>query len=157
MRLDEILKVSRQGMEPDQSGGSLEALWRDRMRFFANSFQKTLTDKEKRQLKHLAHTLKEHTKPVTAYVFDNWWKFACEVRALKGLECQPTQPHLGFLLKYCDIAGTLYLRSIEPPKSPAAVPPKAIPKMTEVSSPESEKPHILTVNELQELLADFKQ
>jgi hypothetical protein len=115
-------------------------------------FKAPLTHKEQGQLKCFALAVGEIAGEVLAYTITNWWHFAHEARAIAGDATCPTQPHIGYLLKYKRIAANLYLQSVAPPTSPTEEKPSQ--ETAEIS--EVDKPYTPTPDELAITMAKFQ-
>lgn len=144
MKLNQIL-AAQKGKPPETITGH----WQKHLGYLEEKCVKPLSAKEKGQLKQLSIKLGESTKPVIDLVFSDWGKFASLAKVKNGLETFPTSPHVGFLLKYYDVAMNYYLQSI----AKVELPPAPKPKVVEVAK---EAPHKLTDDEFQNMLDELK-
>lgn len=84
---------------------SLGIRWQERVaRENGGVWQKTLTQKERGQLKMLANALGSRTHEVMDWAVANWTDFTWKAMDVAGLRASPCQPHIGFLLAHCDVA-----------------------------------------------------
>ena len=84
-------------------------------------FAKSLTLKDKGQLKLLYKSAGDKTLVVIDYAFEAWDHFVTKTKHAKGLEFGPTQPSIGFLLAHHDICWQLIAKKLE-----ASQPAKAL-------------------------------
>ena len=136
--------------------GSLGEFWSARRGdVVKGAYQKPVTQKEHGQLKYLERCLGPRTRPVIAYAVQNWWKFAAKAQAVAGLSTFPTEPHIGFLLKHHGVAMAL----ADSLSAGAQVTPASSKSLVSNAAPviAPEPPHVLTKEELVEMLAGLKE
>ena len=97
----EILKTT--GKDKTQNT-NLEVVWKDLMHTVTGEWQKPWTGEEKGKLKTLRSYLGDQTPKIVRWVIPNWPLFMAYVNQKHKPDWVPGQPHLGFLLKYCDSA-----------------------------------------------------
>ena len=74
-----------------------------------------LTPKERRQLKVLANRWGSLTRELIVCAVTNWDSFTSEVQDEYEPSSYPTEPHIGFLLKYSPIAFAMIDEATMPP------------------------------------------
>lgn len=136
-------------------GGSLPTYWQSRCHDLFEDCQKPLTLKERGQLKQLGKYLLDDTKKTIDWALTNWWKFTHEAAVQAGLATFPTVPTeqggIGFLLKYCAVAVNLMQKQSKVQESAKAEPVH----MPVMPMPVAEKPKKMTVEEFEQILAEF--
>src|SRR5664279_5711935 len=86
----------------------LEVHWNTALsRLDEEKYQKPMTQEDRGKLKLLANYLGPQVYEVIDWAVKNWQEFALDAKYDKGLPCYPQQPHIGFLLKYHDVAVNL--------------------------------------------------
>jgi hypothetical protein len=128
---------------------SLEVHWNSRLAMLSDSsWQKSLTQKERGQLKMLADKMGSQTREVIAYAVKNWSQFAEKSAGQCGLVTYPTQPHIGFLLAHHHVAMNMMHSAAMHEKKKAEAKavaeletqePKPVPKPKEVPMTPEEK------------------
>jgi hypothetical protein len=114
--LEEIQKrmAEKKAAVPAASAGGsispLVMLWKKRVSTITGGYVKDLTKQELGQLKLLGKQLGIEALTTMDWMLTNWAEFAFETKALKGLGAVPSQPVIGFLLKYHDVAMQLIAR-----------------------------------------------
>jgi hypothetical protein len=83
---------------------SLGIVWQEQMSN-RHGWQKNLTRQECGQLKMLANSLGPRTREVMSWAMENWSDFAYRASLADGVASFPAEPHIGFLLAHCDVAG----------------------------------------------------
>lgn len=147
MKASEILKHWKA-----PTTGNLGSYWKSRMVLVYGGHQKPLTVKEQGQLKQLHKYLGDQTRPVIDYAINHWIKVSVRAGAIAGTS-YPSEPHIGFLLKHHAVVVNLLTPEVTPTPSPKVV--KAPVPMVATGT-EDETPHVLTAQELTELLAWLK-
>lgn len=112
----------------------LPSNWQAAMAEHTGGFQKPLSMKEIGQLKKYGQYTGDHAIPALKWAVHNWWKFAQQTKVEKGLDSVPTDPTIGFLLKYCDVAVNGYLQSIA--QNDATVVDNNSPKSSLIAAPQ---------------------
>jgi hypothetical protein len=104
----------------------LALFWKKRQAEYIGGYVKDLTGKQLGQLKFLLKGVgPERSLAVINFVFENWARFALQVKSDKGLLTVPAAPDIGFLTAYHDIA--VQLIAEKQPTSPVSAKPVIIP------------------------------
>lgn len=149
MKASDILK-----QREDSPSGSLFAFWQRRMALIAGGYQKPLTHKEAGQLKQLQKYLQEQTREVIDFALNDWPKFVARVAAEQGTST-PTQPVIGFLLKYHATAVNMMKEKTETPETPVQlIATKESPPV--IPAVEKEPVYVPSAEELEKLLAGLE-
>lgn len=96
------------------SAGALAGLWKRHEFERTGAFQKAWTAKEMGQAGKLTRALGERAWPVCQWALDNWAALTFEAKSVKGKGGAPSEPVLGWLLQYHDVAVRMWERASLP-------------------------------------------
>lgn len=136
-------RKSRLGAGPvgTPSAPALAALWKSHRAKATGQFQKAWTNKDLGQAKKLCAALQNDTWPIVKWALEHWGQLVFTAKDLHGKKAAPSEPHLGWLLQYHDVAHREWADSLHAPAVQSiAVSVPVVQKLLPVVTPVEDVP-----------------
>lgn len=151
--LAEALSVKKPIKKNASAPEPLGSLWRRVMgeEYGQSVYVGPYTVKELAQLKRLENVLVPDSRRLLERVVRDWADFAWEVRAKHGLKTSPSEPQLGFVVRFYSVAVALWGMPVQDkPKQPAPAPKESAP--VQLTAPTKTAPAKATKAEVMAIL-----
>ena len=96
--------------------GNLPHCWQTRLALTSSEPPSPLAGRQFGQLGRVRKFLGIRAQEVVAFAIENWVSFAARASAANGTEGWPSTPHVGFFVKYYDVAANMMLDRMSDPE-----------------------------------------